>query len=275
MFQLLRDQTRGLVNRLFFNHFSSYCEEIKSVKFWISKWKTSHGINQGELFPTVYMYTKHRGGVRVLESVASHKYLFLGKHEEVFCNTVETMCPLFPLVFFVSTSEACYTAQCLTKSPLERRTRLALCAIGPATQHMRQQWIFSILHRLELVGLRRLLDSKHSFYTIEDLLLGWLNRSNKSFRRNSVFLIYIFGFWYIVKQKNRNFQSSKKSFYPMILWEKTLLLTNEQLQRVKTLKERTQWSCKQIPDLLRICLETNFWTFEGNICTKPDGNLIG
>ena len=119
------------------------------------------------------------------------------------------------------------------------------------------------------------LDRQHSFYTIEDLLLGWLNRSNKSFRRNSVFLLYIFGFWYIVKQKNRNFQSSKTSFYPMILWEKTLLLTNEQLQRVKTLKERTQWSCKQIPDLLRICLETNFWTFEGNICTKPDGNLIG
>ena len=40
------------------------------------------------------------------------------------------------------------------------------------------------------------------------------------------------------------------------------------------LKERTNWSPKQMTDLLRICLETNFWTFEGNICTQTDGTLI-
>ena len=232
MFQLLRDQTRGLVNRLFFNHFSSYCEEIKSVKFWISKWKTSHGINQGELFPTVYMYTKHRGGVRVLESVASHKYLFLGKHEEVFCNTVETMCPLFPLVFFVSTSEACYTAQCLTKSPLELRTRLALCAIGPATQHMRQQWIFSILHRLELVGLRRLLktlghgrcppasdnsydDSKHSFYTKRIYFsVDWIAPINPSVGIQ-FFSFTFLDFGTLLSKKTEIFNQVKRHF---ILW---------------------------------------------------------
>ena len=66
-----------------------------------------------------------------------------------------------------------------------------------------------------------------------------------------------------------------KSMYPMIPLEKTLILTNEQLKRDKTLKERTKWSPKQITDLLRICLETNFRTFEGNICTQTDGTPIG
>ena len=49
-----------------------------------------------------------------------------------------------------------------------------------------------------------------------------------------------------------------KSMYPMIPLEKTLILTNEQLKRDKTLKERTKWSPKQITHLLKICFETNF-----------------
>ena len=66
-----------------------------------------------------------------------------------------------------------------------------------------------------------------------------------------------------------------KSMYPMIPLEKTLKLRNEQLKKDNSLKERTKWLPKQITDLLRICLETNFWTFEGNVCTQTDDTPIG
>ena len=41
----------------------------------------------------------------------------------------------------------------------------------------------------------------------------------------------------------------------------TLKLTNEQLKKDNSLKERTKWSPKQVMDLPRICLETNFSDF--------------
>ena len=61
----------------------------------------------------------------------------------------------------------------------------------------------------------------------------------------------------------------------MIPLEKTLELMLEQLKKDDTLKDRTKWSPKQIVDLLKICLATNFITFEGKIYTQTDGTPIG
>jgi hypothetical protein len=41
------------------------------------------------------------------------------------------------------------------------------------------------------------------------------------------------------------------------------------------LKDRTTWLPKQNVDLLKICLETNFNTYDGKTYTQTDGTLIG
>ena len=66
-----------------------------------------------------------------------------------------------------------------------------------------------------------------------------------------------------------------KSMYPMIPLEKPLKLTKEQLKKDITLKERADWSPEQITNLLMICLETNFRTFEGSICTQTEKSISG
>ena len=63
--------------------------------------------------------------------------------------------------------------------------------------------------------------------------------------------------------------------YPMIPLKQTLELTLKQLKEDESLKDRTTWSPKQIADLLKICLQTYFKTYDGEIYTQTDGTPIG
>ena len=64
--------------------------------------------------------------------------------------------------------------------------------------------------------------------------------------------------------------------FPSVPVQQTLSLVQGELQKDKTLKERTKWRPKQITNLLQICTEeTHFIDYRGKIWTQTDGTAIG
>ena len=66
-----------------------------------------------------------------------------------------------------------------------------------------------------------------------------------------------------------------KALYPSIPVKKALEIVKDELENDETLSERTEWSPKEIVDLLEICLETHFKTLDGRVFTQINGNPIG
>ena len=54
-----------------------------------------------------------------------------------------------------------------------------------------------------------------------------------------------------------------------------MTVVQKELRYDKTLKERTKWKPKDIVKLLRICIETHFYDYEGNIWTQKEGSPMG
>ena len=54
-----------------------------------------------------------------------------------------------------------------------------------------------------------------------------------------------------------------------------MAVVQKELRYDKTLKERTKWKPKDIVKLLRICIETHFYDYEGNIWTQKEGSPMG
>ena len=105
-------------------------------------------------------------------------------------------------------------------------------------------------------------------------ILNPLDEAGESFVSNS------FELKHFLKQIRINRGSRMKSLdvkalYPSVPVEKALEVTKVRLEEDETLKERTDWSPKEIIDLLRICLETHFKTLDGRIYTQIDGTPIG
>ena len=63
--------------------------------------------------------------------------------------------------------------------------------------------------------------------------------------------------------------------FPMIPVEKTLKITEEQLIKDDTLRDRTEWKPGHIIELLEVCLETHFQTYEGIVYTQTGGTPTG
>ena len=59
-----------------------------------------------------------------------------------------------------------------------------------------------------------------------------------------------------------------RQMYPMIPVEKTLKITKEQLIKDDTHRDRTEWKPEHIIELLEVCLETHFQTYEGIVILK-------
>ena len=66
-----------------------------------------------------------------------------------------------------------------------------------------------------------------------------------------------------------------KALYPSIPVRKALEIVKEELEQDETLAERTDWSPKEIVELLEICLETHFKTLDGRIFSQINGTPIG
>ena len=62
---------------------------------------------------------------------------------------------------------------------------------------------------------------------------------------------------------------------PMIPVEKTRKIAKEPLIKDDTLQDRTEWKPEHIIELLEVCLETHFQTYEGIVYTQTDGTPIG
>ena len=65
------------------------------------------------------------------------------------------------------------------------------------------------------------------------------------------------------------------NLFPSIPVKQTLGITFDLLKKDKTLNERTKWTPKQIVNLMEICLETYFKSYDGTIYTQTDGTPIG
>ena len=65
------------------------------------------------------------------------------------------------------------------------------------------------------------------------------------------------------------------NMYPSIPIEETLQLVLEELLIDESLVDRTKWKPHDIVKLTRVCMETHFKTYEGNILTQTDGSPIG
>jgi hypothetical protein len=65
------------------------------------------------------------------------------------------------------------------------------------------------------------------------------------------------------------------ALYPSIPIERALQVLRESLTNDANLNGRTDWSVDDIMELVQICLETHFKTFEGRIYTQTDGTPIG
>ena len=65
------------------------------------------------------------------------------------------------------------------------------------------------------------------------------------------------------------------ALYPTIPVQKALKVVLKKLKQYVTLKDISQWTPEQIVTLLKICWETHFVDFDGNICTQGNGTQIG
>ena len=65
------------------------------------------------------------------------------------------------------------------------------------------------------------------------------------------------------------------NLFPSIPVKQTLGITFDLLKKDKTLNEQTKWTPKQIVNLMEICLETYFKSYDGTIYTQTDGTPIG
>ena len=63
--------------------------------------------------------------------------------------------------------------------------------------------------------------------------------------------------------------------YSSVLIDETMTVVQKELRYDKTLKERTKWKPKYIVKLLRICIGTHFYDYEGNIWTQKEGSPMG
>ena len=66
-----------------------------------------------------------------------------------------------------------------------------------------------------------------------------------------------------------------KALYPSIPVKKALEIIQKELESDETLKDRTNWTPKEIVDLLKICLETHFKTLDWRVFTQMNGTPIG
>ena len=57
--------------------------------------------------------------------------------------------------------------------------------------------------------------------------------------------------------------------------KQTLQITYDLLKKDKELSGRTKWTPRQIINLMEICLETPFKSYNGTIYTQTDGTPIG
>ena len=65
------------------------------------------------------------------------------------------------------------------------------------------------------------------------------------------------------------------NLFPRIPVKQTLGITYDLLKKDKTLRERTKWTPRQIVNLMEICLDTHFKSYNGTIYTQTDGTPIG
>ena len=65
------------------------------------------------------------------------------------------------------------------------------------------------------------------------------------------------------------------NLFPSIPVKQTLGITYDLLKKDKTLRERTKWTPRQIVNLMEICLDTHFKSYNGTIYTQTDGTPIG
>ena len=65
------------------------------------------------------------------------------------------------------------------------------------------------------------------------------------------------------------------NLFPSIPVKQTLQITYDLLKKDKELSGRTKWTPRQIINLMEICLETNFKSYNGTRDTQTDGTPIG
>ena len=117
-------------------------------------------------------------------------------------------------------------------------------------------------------------DPTYNICKILTKILNPLDERGKSYVSNS-FQLKRFLKQVKITPSSRLASFDVKALYPSITVKKALEIVQKELESDETLKDRTDWTPKDIVDLLKICLETHFKTLDGRVFTQMNGTPIG